>query len=143
LWHDSLDIGAVRLTERFLRSDPPTRQELDASATAVRALLAERVRDEIRRGTHSAVGVAGTITSLAALALGLEEYDRERVHGFELGADALEEQLERLASVPVDERKQMRPLDPERAPVIVGGALIAREALSFFGLQVLEISERD
>jgi exopolyphosphatase/guanosine-5'-triphosphate,3'-diphosphate pyrophosphatase len=142
-WHDSLDIGSVRLTERFLGSDPPTSEELHACATAVRALLAERVPDAIRKDTRAAVGVAGTITSLAALALGLEEYDRDRVHGFELGAGALEEQLERLASVPVEERKQIRPLDPDRAPVIVGGALIAREALSFFGLQVLEISERD
>ena len=142
-WHDSLDIGSVRLTERFLGSDPPASEELDACATAVRALLAERVPDAIRKDTRAAVGVAGTITSLAALALGLEEYDRDRVHGFELGADALQEQLERLASVPVEERKQIRPLDPERAPVIVGGALIARETLSFFGLEVLEISERD
>src|SRR5438128_125106 len=109
-WHDSLDIGSVRLTERFLHSDPPTRKELDACATAVRALLAERVPDEIRGGTRFAAGVAGTITSLAALALGTEEYDRDRVHGFELGAEALKSQLERLASVPVDERKQMRPL---------------------------------
>jgi exopolyphosphatase / guanosine-5'-triphosphate,3'-diphosphate pyrophosphatase len=142
-WHDSLDIGSVRLTERFLDSDPPTPAELDACATAARALLAERVPDEIGKDTRAAVGVAGTITSLAALALGLEEYDRNRVHGFELSAGALEEQLERLASVPVDERKQMRPLDPDRAPVIVGGAVIAREVLSFFGLDVLEISERD
>jgi exopolyphosphatase / guanosine-5'-triphosphate,3'-diphosphate pyrophosphatase len=142
-WHDSLDIGSVRLTERFLHSDPPTQDELDACATAVRALLAERVPDEIRSGTRSAVGVAGTITSLAALALGLEEHDRDRVHGFELTADALDEQLDRLAAVPVEERRRLRPLDPERAPVIVGGAVIAREALAFFGLDVLEISERD
>ena len=142
-WHDSLDIGSVRLTERFLKSDPPTREELDTCATAVRTLLAERVPDEIRDDTRAAVGVAGTITSLAALALGSEDYDRDRVHGSQLSARALEEQLERLASVPVEERRQMRPLDPDRAPVIVGGALIAREALSFFGLQVLEVSERD
>jgi len=142
-WHDSLDIGSVRLTERSLRTDPPTPEELDACATAVRALLAERVPDEIRSGAHSAVGVAGTITSLAALALGLEEYDRDRVHGFELSAEALEEQLQRLAKVPLGERRQIRPLDPERAPVIVAGAVIARETLAFFGLDVLEISERD
>jgi exopolyphosphatase / guanosine-5'-triphosphate,3'-diphosphate pyrophosphatase len=142
-WHDSLDIGSVRLTERFLKSDPPTRQELDACAEAVRALLAERVPDAIRRDTRAAIGVAGTITSLAGLALRLEEYDREQVHGFELRADALEEKLDRLASVPVDERRQMRPLDPDRAPVIVGGAVIAREVLSFFGLKALVISERD
>jgi exopolyphosphatase/guanosine-5'-triphosphate,3'-diphosphate pyrophosphatase len=142
-WHESLDIGSVRLTDRFLHGDPPTHEELDACADAVQALLAERVPDEIRGGTKSAIGVAGTITSIAALALGLEEYDRDRVHGSVLSADALAEQLERLASVPLAERRELRPLDPERAPVIVAGAVIAREMLTFFGVDALEISERD
>jgi exopolyphosphatase/guanosine-5'-triphosphate,3'-diphosphate pyrophosphatase len=142
-WHDSLDIGSVRLTERFLHGDPPTEQELAACAAAVQALLAERVPDEIRSATRSAVGVAGTITSIAALALGLQEYDRDRVHGSRLTAEALDEQLTRLASVPLSERRELRPLDPERAPVIVAGAVIAREALSFFGVDVLDISEHD
>jgi exopolyphosphatase/guanosine-5'-triphosphate,3'-diphosphate pyrophosphatase len=65
------------------------------------------------------------------------------VHGFELSAESLEEQLRRLASVPLEERRRMRPLDPDRAPVIVGGAVIAREVLTFFDLGKLEISERD
>jgi exopolyphosphatase / guanosine-5'-triphosphate,3'-diphosphate pyrophosphatase len=142
-WHDSLDIGSRRLTERFLKSDPPTPEELDACAEAIRALLAERVPDQIRTGTRAAIGVAGTITSLAGLAIGSKEYDRDRVHGYELTAEALEEQFDRLASVPVAERRQMRPLDPDRAPVIVGGAAIVREVLAFFGLKVLVISERD
>jgi exopolyphosphatase / guanosine-5'-triphosphate,3'-diphosphate pyrophosphatase len=142
-WHDSLDIGSVRITERFLHSDPPTLEELDDAAGAVRALLGERVPVEIRSDIRSAIGVAGTITSLGALALGLEEYDRERVHGSELTAEALEQQLRLLASVPLEKRRGMRPLDPDRAPVIVGGALIAREVLAYFGLDNLEISERD
>ena len=112
-------------------------------AAAVRALLSERVPDEVRSGTRSAIGVAGTLTSLAGLALGLEEYDRDKVHGFELSAEALDEQLQRLASIPLAERRKLRPLDPDRAPVIVGGAAIAREVLAFFGLDRLEISERD
>jgi exopolyphosphatase/guanosine-5'-triphosphate,3'-diphosphate pyrophosphatase len=142
-WHESLDIGSVRLTERFLRDDPPTQEELDACAGAVEAPLAEGVPDEVRSGTTSAIGVAGTITSIAALALGLDEYDRERVHGSVLSAEALSEQLDRLAAVPVAERRKLRPLDPERAPVIVAGAVIAREVLSYFGIDALEISERD
>jgi exopolyphosphatase / guanosine-5'-triphosphate,3'-diphosphate pyrophosphatase len=142
-WHESFDIGSVRLTERHLHSDPPTAAELEACAEAVRALLAERVPDEVRGEASAVVGVAGTITSLAALDLGLEEYDRDRVHGHVLGADGLQRQLDRLAAVPVAERRRLRPLDPERAPVIVAGAVIAREALSFFGLDELEISERD
>ena len=131
-WHDSLDIGSVRLTERFLPSDPPAEDELAACAAAVRALLAERVPDEIRERTTSAVGVAGTITTLAALA---EESS--------LTMEALSEQLERLARLPVAERRNVQSLDPERAPVIVAGAVIARETLAFFGLDTLEVSERD
>ena len=142
-WHDSLDIGSVRITERFLHSDPPTEAELDDAAAAVRMLLWERVPDEVRKDTRSAIGVAGTLTSIAGLALGLEEYDRDQVHGFELSAEGLDEQLRRLASVPLAERRTLRPLDPDRAPVIVGGAVIAREVLGFFGLDKLEISERD
>jgi exopolyphosphatase / guanosine-5'-triphosphate,3'-diphosphate pyrophosphatase len=142
-WHDSLDIGSARLTERFLHSDPPTEAELGAGAAAVRALLAQRVPDEIRSDTLSAIGVAGTITTLGALALGLEEYDRDRVDGSELSAPALEAQLQRLASVQLEERRRLRPLDPDRAPVIVGGAVIVREVLAFFSLDKLEISERD
>jgi exopolyphosphatase/guanosine-5'-triphosphate,3'-diphosphate pyrophosphatase len=142
-WHDSLNIGSGRLTERFLHTDPPTPDELEACARAVQALLSERVPEEIRERTTAAIGVAGTITSLAALALGLEEYDRDAVHGSKIGADAVAEQLERLAAVPLAERREMRPLDPERAPVIVAGAVIVRETLSFFELDTLEISERD
>jgi exopolyphosphatase/guanosine-5'-triphosphate,3'-diphosphate pyrophosphatase len=142
-WHDSLDVGSVRLTERHLRADPPTLDELAACADAVRTLLAERVSDEIRHEATAVVGVAGTITSLAALDLDLPSYDAERVHGHVLTAAGLQRQLDRLASVPVEERRHLRPLDPERAPVIVGGAVIAREALAFFGVDALEVSERD
>jgi exopolyphosphatase/guanosine-5'-triphosphate,3'-diphosphate pyrophosphatase len=142
-WHDSLDIGSVRLTERFLHTDPPSDDQLAACAAAVQALLAERVPDEIRERTTAAIGVAGTITSIAALALGLDEYDRERVHGSRLSAAGLASQVERLAAVPLTERRRLGPLDPDRAPVIVAGAVIARETLSFFRLDELEISERD
>ena len=142
-WHDSLDIGSVRLTERFLHSDPPAENELGACAAAVRALLAERVPDHVRGSATSAIGVAGTITSIAALDLGLDEYDRDRVHGHVLTLESLRRQLDRLASVPVDERRTFRPLDPERAPVIVAGAAIVREIVDFFGLDGLEVSERD
>src|ERR687887_77324 len=74
-WHDSLDIGSVRLTERFLPGDPPAPDELAACAGAVKALLAERVPDDVRARTGSAIRGAGTIPRLAALALGPRAYD--------------------------------------------------------------------
>jgi exopolyphosphatase / guanosine-5'-triphosphate,3'-diphosphate pyrophosphatase len=142
-WHDSLDLGSVRLTERHLHGDPPTADELAASARSARTLLEERVPGDARRAATTLIGVAGTITSLAALDLDLSEYDADRVHGHALTAAGLERQLDRLASVPLEKRRRLRPLDPDRAPVIVGGAVIAREALAFLGLDELEVSERD
>jgi exopolyphosphatase/guanosine-5'-triphosphate,3'-diphosphate pyrophosphatase len=139
-FHDSLDLGCVRLTERFLNSDPPTTEELEACAAAVRALLAEPV-PEVR--PRSAIGVAGTITSLAALDLGLDEYDPERVHGHVFSRQSVERQLGRLAELPVTERRKVPSLEPERAPVIVAGAVILREGLDYFGLDGIEASEHD
>ena len=140
-FHDSLDIGCVRLTERFLHSDPPSQEELAECAETVRVLLAERVPDEVR--PRKAIGVAGTVTSLAALDLGLAEYDAERVHGHRLHKAGVLAQLDRLASIPVAQRRVLPALGPERAPVIVAGAVILREALDHFGLDGLEASERD
>jgi exopolyphosphatase/guanosine-5'-triphosphate,3'-diphosphate pyrophosphatase len=133
----SLDFGAVRLTERHLPSDPPTDEELEACAAAVRSVLPDRPRPE------RAIGVAGTITSLAALDLALTEYDPERVHRHRLTLDGVQQQLSRLASMPLVERRQVPALDPERAPVIVAGAVILREVLAHFGLGEIEASERD
>jgi exopolyphosphatase/guanosine-5'-triphosphate,3'-diphosphate pyrophosphatase len=132
----SLDVGSVRLTERFLPSDPPTRAELEACAEHVRARLPELEVDE-------AVGVAGTITSLAALDLGLDTYDRERVDGHVLPTHGVERQLERLAALPLAERRTVPALEPERAPVIVAGAVIVREVLARYRLESLTVSERD
>jgi exopolyphosphatase / guanosine-5'-triphosphate,3'-diphosphate pyrophosphatase len=130
----SLDVGSVRLTERHLRSDPPTPDELEAAANDVRAELPAL-------DAGDAIGVAGTITTLAALELG--GYDPEHVHGHRLSRDAVEAQLERLASLPIAERRELPGLEPERAPVIVGGAVVVREVLDRYGLDALEASERD
>jgi exopolyphosphatase/guanosine-5'-triphosphate,3'-diphosphate pyrophosphatase len=130
----SLDIGCVRLTERFLRSDPPTHVELEACAAEVQAALPDLE-------PTSAIGVAGTVTSLAALEVG--HYDPEQIHGRRLSRDEVEAQLERLAAVPLEERRRLPALEPERAPVIVAGAVIVDEVLKCYGLYGLKVSERD
>jgi len=132
----SLDVGAVRLTERYLHSDQPTDDELEACAQYVRTVLPPL-------DATSVVGVAGTITTLAALDLGLDEYDRERVHGHELSLAGVERQLERLAALPLEQRREVPALEPERAPVIVAGAVIAREVLAAYGLGAYRVSEHD
>ncbi|MEP6911044.1 MAG: Ppx/GppA phosphatase family protein [Actinomycetota bacterium] len=137
----SLDVGSVRLTERFLAYDPPTEDELDALAAAIRAVLIEQVPDGMK--AQQGIGVAGTITSLAALDLGLVEYDPDRVHGHMLGDTAVKVQLERLAELPLAERRRVPGLEPERATVIVAGAVILREVMHHVGLPAIEVSERD
>jgi exopolyphosphatase/guanosine-5'-triphosphate,3'-diphosphate pyrophosphatase len=92
---------------------------------------------------EAAVGVAGTVTTLAALDLGLTTYDRERVHGHRLTLEGARRQLARLAALPLAERRQVPALDPERAPVIVVGAVILTQTLLFFGLDAIEVSEHD
>jgi exopolyphosphatase/guanosine-5'-triphosphate,3'-diphosphate pyrophosphatase len=121
----SIDVGSVRLTERHLHSDPPAREELEAAAREVRELLPPLE-------PAAAIGVAGTITTLAAL---------ERSSS--ISREGVERQLERLAFLPLSERRELPGLDPERAPVIVGGVLIVREVLDRYGLERLEASERD
>jgi exopolyphosphatase/guanosine-5'-triphosphate,3'-diphosphate pyrophosphatase len=87
--------------------------------------------------------VAATITSLAALDLGLEEYDRKRVHGHVLTRDGARAQLERLAALPLEKRRRVPAVDPERAPVIVAGAAILVAILDTYGLEAIRVSERD
>lgn len=141
VFHDSLDLGCVRLTERFLASDPPTADELEACAGFVRARLAERIQEAIRP-TH-AIGVAGTVTTLATLDLGLPEEDPDVVHGHRMGIEWIAAETARLSSLEVDEIRAVRGMHPERAPVMVAGAIVLRETLAHFGLDVLEASEHD
>jgi exopolyphosphatase/guanosine-5'-triphosphate,3'-diphosphate pyrophosphatase len=133
----SADIGCIRLTERFLAMDPPAPGALQACAAAV--------REALNGDLHpiAAIGVAGTVTTLAALDLGLAQYDPELVHGHDLSAESVATQLQRLAALPLAERRAVPALEPERAPVIVAGAVILREVLAWFGLAEIEASERD
>jgi exopolyphosphatase/guanosine-5'-triphosphate,3'-diphosphate pyrophosphatase len=121
----SLDLGSVRLTERFLHGDPPAPDELAAAAHAVREQLPPLVAGQV-------VGVAGTVAQLALLA-GADELRLVTVDGL----------LDGLASQSLEERRRVRNLDPKRAPVIVGGALIVREVLRRYGLERIRFSIRD
>ncbi len=128
-FHTSLPLGSVRFTERY-------DEDVPASVDAARELLPElEPRD--------AVGVAATITSLAALDLGLEQYDRERVHGHVLTRAAARAQLKRLAALPLEERRKVATLDPERAPVIVAGTAILVAILDRYHLEAIRVSEHD
>jgi exopolyphosphatase/guanosine-5'-triphosphate,3'-diphosphate pyrophosphatase len=142
-FHVSTQAGVVRMTERHLHSDPPTEAEMDAVARDVRAILADGVPESRRRAVEHGIGVAGTATSLGAIAQDLDPYDPEKVHGYAVSAAERDQMLARLAGMTLEERRHVAGLDPDRAPTIVAGAIILGEVMRLFGLDEIEISEHD
>jgi exopolyphosphatase / guanosine-5'-triphosphate,3'-diphosphate pyrophosphatase len=142
-FHVSTQIGVVRHTERHLPSDPPTAPELAALAADVDARVAAAVPAGVRERVQAAIGVAGTATSCAAIDLALDPYDTTKVEGHVLSHAKLEALLERLAAIPVAERRRVTGLNPDRAPTIVAGVVILTRVLDAFGLDEVEVSDRD
>jgi exopolyphosphatase/guanosine-5'-triphosphate,3'-diphosphate pyrophosphatase len=142
-FHVSTQVGVVRHGERHLHTDPPTGAELAALAEDARGAFETAVPPEVRERPAVGIGVGGTATQLASIDLGLGEHDRDRVEGHAVSRERLEELRDRLAALPLAERRAVRGLDPARAPTIVAGAVILREVLGAFGLDGFEASERD
>jgi exopolyphosphatase/guanosine-5'-triphosphate,3'-diphosphate pyrophosphatase len=138
----SVQMGCVRMTERYLRSDPPTAYELEACAAGVRSVLAPVPAVVDVKKARCAVGLAGTVTALSAMQLGLTTYDATRTHHSRLSAAQVVTLCTRLASAPLIERRRML-VDPQRAELIVGGALVLSTLLSELGIEQLLVSERD
>lgn len=118
----SLDIGSVRMTERHLRHDPPAGEEVAAATRDIDAAL-EPVASELANAC-TIVGVAGTVTTIAAGVLGLPAYDRERIHLAQLDPDPLDAICRRMLFASIAERREWPYMHPDRADVIGGGALI-------------------
>lgn len=138
----SIDVGSRRMTDLHLHSDPPTRTELeDAREWAVEQFRGYFDRLDERPGEM--IALAGTATSLASIHLRLDEYDAERVHGQVLSGSDVSDILEMLAGLPLDKRREVVGLHPERAGVIVAGALILETVLALAGLDRMTVSEHD
>lgn len=137
----SVNIGSVRLTDRMLPDRPARFDQLEAAMRHVESLFADEVREVPSVGT--AIGVAGTWTSLSAIALGLPEYDRDTVHHSTMDRLELDRLVERLAGMSIEETAAIPSLDPARAPVILAGAVVARETMRFLGVSSVLVSEHD
>lgn len=140
----SVDLGCVRVTERFLHHDPPTPGELDAARRAIDGRLSE-ARAELPRLAPGGllVGLAGTVSTLASLAQGLTEYDRDRIHHYELTLGEVEEWLRRLARDDRSGRLARPGMVPGREDVIVGGVLVLAGVMEGFGRDRCLVSEDD
>jgi exopolyphosphatase/guanosine-5'-triphosphate,3'-diphosphate pyrophosphatase len=135
----SLDIGCVRLSERHLHADPPTPAEVDA----VRAEAAAALPARLTTAARGLVGVAGTVTTLATIDMGLECEIPEAIDGHHLPAEAVDRLLGELAALPLEQRRRVRGLMPERAPTIVAGSAILAAIVAATGAGVVVVSERD
>jgi exopolyphosphatase / guanosine-5'-triphosphate,3'-diphosphate pyrophosphatase len=140
-FHDSLQAGVVRHSERHFSGDPPTAAEMEALAADVRGLIEGSVGAGVKAA--QGIAVAGTPTSLAAVEMELEPYDPSRVHGHILALPLIQRMLSRLASVPLAERVEIPGLHPDRAPTIVAGVVILVEVMRAFGLEEIAVSEHD
>jgi exopolyphosphatase/guanosine-5'-triphosphate,3'-diphosphate pyrophosphatase len=128
----STEAGSVRLTERFLGSDPPRGEELAACEAHVRSLLP-------RLAVDRAIGVAGTVATAAKI----ERGGALSVHGDRLARGAVMDIVDRLAAMPLVERERVHGLASARAPVIVAGLVVLGEILAYYDLPELTVSERD
>ncbi len=137
----SLQIGAVRLTERHVRSDPPTAAETARLREAARDALGALRRSALPPGGRL-VGVAGTVTTLSAVAQALPVYDAERVHGAALARDEVEALVARLARLTVAARAALPGMEPKRADVILAGGIVVAEAMAILGFDRLTVSDR-
>lgn len=140
----SIDVGCVRVTEKFLHSDPPAPEELSQAISVVHAHLEDVAREvpavkEVRRF----VGLAGTVATMAAVEIGLPEYDRDRIHHFVLTRAAAEDVFRTLATERLADRVWNPGLERDRAEVIVGGAAVLVAVMRHFDFDACLVSESD
>lgn len=135
----SLPLGAVRLTEMALHSDPPTIRQMETANRAAQAALQDL---HLPATNYAAVGVGGTFVNMAAVHLRLAEHDPERLHGTLLTLADVEAQVALYAERTVEERKRIVGLDPSRADIILGGAIVLCQALCTMRLEAIAVSCR-
>jgi exopolyphosphatase/guanosine-5'-triphosphate,3'-diphosphate pyrophosphatase len=143
----SADIGCVRMTERCLHSDPPTAAEVAAARTVVRERLAEALRVVPVEKARTWVGVAGTFTTIAALAQGMDTYDSDAIHLSQIRFSDMLAVCDQLLGMTREQRAALGPMHEGRVDVIGGGAIVVQELAAALGERVgideLVVSEHD
>ena len=143
----STQMGCVRVTERFMHTDPPTAQETESARAYIRERIAEAAETVPFAQARTFVGCAGTFTTLSALAQGLDTYDPERIHMSEVPFDRMREVTSDLRARTAKQRLEYGPMHPGRADVIGSGSTVVEEMMDAFereaGASSIIISEKD
>jgi exopolyphosphatase/guanosine-5'-triphosphate,3'-diphosphate pyrophosphatase len=139
----SVDVGCVRLTERHLRDDPPTAQQIAAATTDVETAIDLAGEAVPINEARTLVGLAGSVTTIVALALGLTDYDPEQIHHATIGAAVVADVTARLLAASHDERAALPVMHPGRVDVIGGGALVLDSIMRRCGFDAVVASEHD
>ena len=142
-FHASLQLGVVRHSERHVHADPPRTEELEALSDDIGTTLDAELASRPGLRADRAIAVAGTPATLAAIELGLEGFDPDVVEGHDLTLASVQQSCSRLSALPLEERAAVIGVDPARAPTIVAGVVILIKAMRAFGLERVEVSERD
>jgi exopolyphosphatase/guanosine-5'-triphosphate,3'-diphosphate pyrophosphatase len=142
----SLPMGAVRFTQRYFKSDPPGYDDVARARNAIGRLIVDFAGYFIqaqKKNHITTVGVGGTLTTLSAMVQELEVYDTGKVHGYRLDKADVDLVLSKLLSLPIDEKRKLCGLSPQRADIITAGALIAQTIMENFNIPQILISETD
>lgn len=139
----SIDMGAVRMTEGFYGVHPPHHLNIDMLRQTIRELLRPYTATLFESSSLNGIGIGGTVTTLAAMALKLDVYDSDKVHGYALTLKCVGELIEMLKSLTLEEKKNLKGLDPKRADIILSGAIILEETLSVLEINTIMISDFD
>jgi exopolyphosphatase / guanosine-5'-triphosphate,3'-diphosphate pyrophosphatase len=138
----SMPLGAVYLTERFLKTDPPAGQDIARLRSAVRGQLTAHCGEIGPDSSRVLVGTAGTVTTLAAMDQGLATYDPGRITGHVLSSDVIDGIVRKLSPLTHDARKAVRGLEQGREDIILAGAVVAQEILRWAGASAMLVSDR-
>ena len=149
----SMEMGVVHLTEKYIKTDPPTRSELDAMETEIERIICDlrstiydlvffNPKSEIRNSESEIfVGTAGTITTLAAIDQKLEKYESDKINNYILSYEAIKKIYHHLASLPLEQREEILSLEKGREDIIIPGAAIVLKAMKMFGFDKMTVSD--
>ncbi|QEK11088.1 Ppx/GppA family phosphatase [Crassaminicella thermophila] len=139
----SINVGAVRMTEKFITTDPICKKDTDNMIKAIDNMLEKTIYQLGKFKIDKVIGIGGTVTTIAAVAQKLEVYDREKIHNYELRKDEVKMILNQFLSKNLKERKQIVGLQPKRADIIPAGTIILDRILTGLNIDDIKISEYD